>query len=326
MPDEVFLVTGASGCIGAWVLRRLHEEGIPFVAVDLSDDRRRLGMVLDEDPTGSGVFITADISVPGALNEMVQEHKVTHIVHLAALQIPACAANPTLGAQVNVGGTINVFETIRRMEGRVQGFCYASSVAAFNGGTDRRKGTTGPSESIPTTLYGNFKRAVESIATVYASDHGIGSVGLRPCVVYGPGRDQGLTSDVSQAMLAAAGGVRATVRFSGQTTLQYAGDVASITIAATRACGGQALCLDVGGSAVTMTEVVNVIEEIVPSSAGTISVTGSPLPFPSVYDPAPLDSLIGRVEYTSLRLGVESSIERFKALIERGALVPPTRH
>ena len=35
-------------------------------------------------------------------------------------------------------------------------------------------------------------------------EHGIGFIGLRPFIVYGLGRDQGMTSDPTKAMLAAA--------------------------------------------------------------------------------------------------------------------------
>lgn len=322
MPGEVFLVTGAAGCVGAWAISALHQQGVPFVAVDLTDDRRRLRMILDaEHPRG--VFVQADVSRPGALDQIVSDHQVTHIVHLAALQIPACAANPSLGAEVNVVGTINILETIRRTQGRIHGFSYASSVAVFNASTDRRVGTDGPSTSIPSTLYGAYKRTVEAVASIYSSDFGIGSIGLRPCVIYGLGRDQGLTSDVSNAMWAAATGVPSKVRFSGLTTFQYAEDVANIALLAARASGKQAACCDLGGSSSTVEEVVELIERSVPGAAGSITVTGSELPFPAIYDPAPLQVQIGPFSYEPLTSGVSKSIERFRTLHERGALGPP---
>jgi nucleoside-diphosphate-sugar epimerase len=39
---ERFLVTGALGCIGAWTVRSLAEEGTPVVAFDQAADTRRL--------------------------------------------------------------------------------------------------------------------------------------------------------------------------------------------------------------------------------------------------------------------------------------------
>ena len=322
MPGEVFLVTGAAGCVGAWAVRALHQQGSPFVAVDLIDDQRRLSMILEGDHP-RGVFLQADVSVPGALDQIVLDHDVTHIVHLAALQIPACAANPSLGSQVNVTGTINIFETIRRSEGGVRGFSYASSVAVFNSSTDRRAGTDGPSTAIPTTLYGAYKRTVEAVAAIYSTDFGIGSIGLRPCVIYGPGRDQGLTSDVSNAMWAAASGVPSTIRFSGPTTFQYAEDVANVAIAAARSSRDRAACCDLGGSSNSVEEVVELIEQTVPGAAKSITIAGSELPFPAIYDPAPLREHIGPFDYEPLASGVSKSIDRFKSLLERGIIGPP---
>src|SRR2546425_4677243 len=46
-----------------------------------------------------------------SLDAAVAGQGITHIIHLAALQVPACAADPPLGARVNVVGTLNAFET-----------------------------------------------------------------------------------------------------------------------------------------------------------------------------------------------------------------------
>ncbi|WP_369292632.1 NAD-dependent epimerase/dehydratase family protein [Sinorhizobium sp. 7-81] len=50
------------------------------------------------------------------------------------------------------------------------------------------------------TLYGVTKLAVEGIARVYAADCGVGSVGLRPYVVYGPGESSGISAGPSIAI------------------------------------------------------------------------------------------------------------------------------
>ena len=39
--DGPVLITGAGGCIGSWALALLLRAGVPVVAYDLSDDRRR---------------------------------------------------------------------------------------------------------------------------------------------------------------------------------------------------------------------------------------------------------------------------------------------
>jgi nucleoside-diphosphate-sugar epimerase len=44
-----YLVTGGMGCIGAWVLRRLRQRGEQVVSFDLSDDRKRLDLLMRRD-------------------------------------------------------------------------------------------------------------------------------------------------------------------------------------------------------------------------------------------------------------------------------------
>ena len=47
--SERFLVTGAYGCIGAWVVHELVRDGREAVTFDLSDEPRRLRLLLGDD-------------------------------------------------------------------------------------------------------------------------------------------------------------------------------------------------------------------------------------------------------------------------------------
>ncbi|MGH8875359.1 MAG: NAD-dependent epimerase/dehydratase family protein [Acidimicrobiia bacterium] len=324
MNDEAFLVTGASGCIGAWTVNLLQAEGVRTVALDVSDDRRRLGLLTDDaDPPGVS-FARGDITELGAVEAIIRAEGVTHVVHLAALQVPFCRADPVLGAQVNVVGTVNILEAVRRSEGRVRGLSYASSVAVFGPPEQYPDATaTDDAPPHPATLYGVYKQANEATAGIYAADYGVGSVGLRPCIVYGPGRDQGLTSDPSKAMLAAAAGLPAHIGFGGRSTFQYAPDVARVFVEAARAAPEGALVLNVGGPSATVAEVVSAIEKVAPTAAGAITIDEQQLPFPDRYDDSGLDTLLGGVPYRSMEAGVEETVHRFRDLLGRGLLSPP---
>jgi len=105
-------------------------------------------------------------------------------VHLAALQVPFCRADPPLGARVNVVGTVNVFEAASKR--KLSHVVYASSIAVFD--------AAGTLSGHPETQYGVYKRDNESTAAVFFAESGVSSIGLRPHTVYGVGRDQGLTS------------------------------------------------------------------------------------------------------------------------------------
>ncbi len=314
---ERFLVTGSAGCIGSWAMYLLAEEGVEVVGLDLATDHRRLRLLTDQ--AGSMRFLQGDITDTELVVDMVATENITHILHLAALQIPFCQADPVGGARVNVVGTVNVLEAARRSG--VAGLAYASSVAVYGPPKLYPDGVRDDSPLAPSTLYGVYKQANERSARVYAADYGVSSVCLRPCSVYGPGRDQGLTSAPTQAMVAAVAGRPYHIPFGGGTTFQYAGEVARLFIAAARSEAEGAHVYNMGGPSVTIAEVVSLIGALVPRAE--ISFGGPPLPLPDQYDGAGLDRLLGGVEYLSIEQGVASSISRFQELLARGLIEPP---
>lgn len=314
---ERFLVTGSAGCIGAWAMYLLSRQGVEVVGLDLSADHRRVRLLTDQP--GSMAFIQGDITDTEFVLGAVATEKITHILHLAALQIPFCQADPIGGSRVNVVGTVNVLEAARRS--KVAGLAYASSVAVYGPPELYPDGVDDGSPLAPSTLYGVYKQANERSAKVYAADYGVASVCLRPCSVYGPGRDQGLTSAPTQAMVAAAAGTPYHIPFGGASTFQHAGEVARLFIAAARAEVEGAHVYNLGGPSVSIGEVVSLISAEVPGCQ--ITHGNQPLPLPDHYDGAGLDRLLGGVEYLSMEDGVRSSISRFRELLSAGLIGPP---
>lgn len=312
MSDERFLVTGAGGCIGAWVIAQLVGEGTPAVAFDASDDDHRLRLLLDDAALAALPRVRGDITDLAGFERTVDEHGITHVIHLAALQVPFCRADPPLGARVNVVGTVHVFEAVARRAERMGPVVYASSVAAYDALEEGEQDAA--MQGIPSTLYGVFKRANEGTASVYAAEQGIRSVGLRPHTVYGPGRDQGLTSAPTVAMLAAAAGEDYTLPFGGRYQLQYAPDVAAAFVAAARSEPDGAELRDIGGPTVHTDEVIAAIGAAAPGV--TIDYEPVELPFPAdTGDHAPA---------TPLAAGVADAIGRFRVLLDRGLVARPS--
>ena len=299
MSGERFLVTGVLGCIGAWAATLLVRDGATVVGYDLGDDRHRLELIATPEAIDEITFVRGDVTDFDQIERTLREHEITHVVHLAALQVPFVKANPPLGAAVNVVGTVNVFEAARRHRLETP-IAYASTAAVYDQRGDRS----------PRTLYGVFKVANEGTAAVYAADEGLSSVGIRPFVVFGPGRDQGLTSGPTLAMEAAANGEPYRIAFGGRTELHYAPDVAWGFINAARSEPTGARAYDFPGSPVSIAEVVEAIEAEVPDAAGTITFDDVPLPFP---EQLPGERLEAHV--TPLDAAVRETIEHFRAAV-----------
>ena len=321
--DRTFLVTGALGFIGAWTVRALVGEGTPVVALDLATDRRRLRLVMADEELARVTFATADITDLAAVEAVLDEHRVTDVIHLAALQVPFCRADPPLGARVNVLGTVNVFEAVKRRSDRIGRIVYTSSIGMFDAADadPQSHRLAADATAHPTNHYGVYKQANEGTARVYWLEDGLSSVGIRPLTVYGPGRDQGLTSTPTKAILAAVLGRPYTISFGGRTSFQYAEDVADTLVLAARSRIDGAPVYNLRGNVAHMAEFVATIEAAVPEAAGTITFAERGLPFPEEIEAAGIAAL-GSVPVRPLEDGVRATVEIFRRHLETGVLVP----
>jgi nucleoside-diphosphate-sugar epimerase len=322
MTAERFLVTGALGCVGAWTVRALVREETPVVGFDLGTNTRRLAQILEPDELDDLTLIEGDITDLGAIERAIDEHGITNVIHLAALQVPFCRADPPRGAAVNVLGTVNVFEAVRRRGISGAPIAYASSLAAYSlADVDPLTGRLEEDAAqTPVNHYGVFKVANEGNARIFWADSGVASVGLRPATVYGVGRDQGMTSGPTVAIAAAVLGQPYEIAFGGATVFQYAADVAATLLLASRSEPVGARVFHLGGDTVAIDDWAAAIEEAVPGSAGLISVASTELPLPSVIAHESLASL-GSVPETPFREGIAESAEIYRRLAAEGRLV-----
>lgn len=309
-----YLVTGALGCIGAWVLKHLVARGARVVAGDLSTEPVRPRLIMGEDEIARVDWRVLDITDRAAVEALVKDTGVTRIVHLAGLQIPFCRANPSLGAAVNVTGTVNIFEAARAAG--VAGLAYASSLAALGPATDYDTWPL-PDDAVPLprTLYGAYKVANENTARVYAADWGVGSVGLRPAVVYGVGRDQGVTADFAKAVLASVAGRPFHIRTGGMIPMQWASDVAEMFIGCAEAGGEMARVCNLRNDVITVEDFVAVLKAVVPGAEVTFDE--GDFPFPADLGDAGLREVLGKVPHTPLGEALAQDAVLFGELLQK---------
>lgn len=316
-----YLITGANGCIGAWIVKNLVEAGNPPVVFDRDPDPRRIRMLLSAEQMGALRTVEGDVTSLDALEAAVSAHRITHIIHLAALQVPACAANPPVGGWVNVVGTLNIFEAARRHRGQVQHITYASSAAVF--GPEEFYGSSHVAEGgslSPSTHYGVFKQCNEGNARVFYESDGISSCGLRPWAVYGPGRDQGITSGPTKAIKAAALGRPYTIRFNGGLDLQYVDDTARIFLRCAEAGLRGARVYTLRGSVVQISEFVKTLEAAFPRARGLVRTEGKQLPIAYDLDDSALVADLGEPPRTALEAGIGATWAVFERLRSEGRL------
>jgi len=302
---ERFLVTGANGCIGAWVVKQLLEQGAEVTAFDLKADEHR-HLLINNGVMPKANWAFGDLTVAEDVEKAMAG--ATHVVHLAALQVPFCRANPALGANVNVVGTVNIFEAAKKLG--VNNISHASSIAVFGLAADYPdEKLAHDAPRLPTTLYGVYKTAAEDVAKVYWNEYGIRSVGLRPHTVFGPGRDQGMTSQPSVAIEKAVLKEKFHVEYGGVLDFQYAPDVAAAFILAARANLDGAPVVNINGHTVGVSDFVEIVKTV--SGFKDLSYGTTQLPVVYSADSQPWINLASPPPLTKLEEAISNSIQIF---------------
>lgn len=312
-----YLVTGSLGCLGAWTLYHLAKAGKRAISFDLSENRHRLDLLLRPAEQQAITFVRGDITDYAQVLKVMRAEQISHIVHLAALQIPFCKANPIQGAQVNVVGTVNIFEAAREVG--IGHLAYASSIAVYGPADAYPPGPVAADAPLdPRTLYGVYKQANEGTARTYWQDHRLSSTAMRPYTVYGVGRDQGLTSEPTKAMLAAAAGKPFQISFGGKMQFHFASDVALQFIEAAETPLGGAHVFNLGLAPTPVSTVVEIIGAVRPGAQITCGEVR--LPFPAEAASGDYKRYLPGVSETPLKEGVRHTIEHFERCLADGRL------
>src|SRR6185436_14514039 len=181
------LVTGGLGVNGAVTARLMAQDGIRPVLMDNRMDLTLMGDIKDYVD-----IVIGDICDRATLEKAVDDFKITHIAHLAALMPEPAEADPRLGVKVGVDGTINVLEVARAKN--IKRVVFTSSKAAYGEiAGDYAPPTCKPVREdhprVPADLYGSIKVCCEELGRYYRETYGIEFIALRFVSIYGPGKE-----------------------------------------------------------------------------------------------------------------------------------------
>ena len=314
--DGRVLVTGAGGCIGSWALTLLTRAGVPVSAFDLSEDTRRPSLLMSDAELSRIQWLSGDIADLEAVferraNQRCARHHPSRRIAGAVLQ------GGSRGRRQGQRGRDR-----KRIRSGAQAWNQAYRIRELDRGTwsDREPFASGSGQSHDTlpTLYGAYKHCNEQTAKVYSQDWGVHSVGLRPGVVYGVGRDQGLTSKTTVAILAAAANNPYTIPFRGPISWLHAGEVASAFIRAVAKERSGAPVFDINGVSTTVERSLEVLKKVAPTMQ--VSWSGDALPFPMDLSDEPVHAYLGDYGSVPLETGIRSTYEAFQALLAKGLI------
>ena len=247
------IIFGGCGFLGSWIVKSFLLKGYNVSIFDLKIQKELLSYVIGKD-INKIKFIQGDITNYDQVQEATS--KMDHVINLAGLMTPDCSFNPILGAKVNVLGSINVFEALKK--NNIKFLVYASSAGVFG-----QKDKYNP---FPETHYGAYKLAVEGVARAYFNEANISSVGIRPYVIYGPGREIGGTAGVTLACKAAKQGYNYTINFSGKAGFVFVEDVTNLVERLIDKAPIGALTMNINGITTSVENFVSIIKKIIPDA------------------------------------------------------------
>ena len=181
------LITGGMGVNGAVTGRLMVKEGLRPVLLD-----NRMDLSLIRDIKDQVDCVEADVCDQRALEKIVDDYRVTHIAHLAALMPEPAEANPRLGIRVGVDGTANILEVARAKN--IKRVVFTSSKAVYGEilgeyAPPTCKPVREDHSQHPADLYGTIKVCCEEVGKYYREMYGIEFIALRYVSIYGPGKE-----------------------------------------------------------------------------------------------------------------------------------------
>jgi CDP-glucose 4,6-dehydratase len=127
--DRPTLVTGATGLVGGWLVRRLIALGADVTC--LVRDWMPQSEVVRSGLVESTKVVRGDVCDQALLERVLGEYEIDTVIHLAAQTIVGIAnRNPVSTFQTNIGGTWALLEACRRSP-RVKQIVLASSDKAY---------------------------------------------------------------------------------------------------------------------------------------------------------------------------------------------------
>ena len=287
------LIFGGCGFLGSWITKALLKKNLKITIFDLRIKTDLLKNLIGNDLNKIN-FIEGDISDYEQVLKATED--MNYILNLAGLMTPDCSSNPSLGAEVNVKGSINVFEAIKK--NNIKFLIYTSSGGVY-GNEDKYN-------PFPETHYGAFKLAVEGMARAYFNESLISSVGLRPFVIYGPGREIGGTAGVTLACKAAKQNFEYTVGFSGKVGFVYVEDVTNLVERLIDKAPVGAITMNINGITTSVENFVSIIKKNIPDAK--VKFSGKPLSVVEEILGGEPSKTFKDFKYTSLDNGINKTI------------------
>lgn len=182
------LITGFSGFVGRHLASYLCSQG--YRVIGTAYGPADAGRVVGHATVAGAEVREVNLLDRAALEQVIEYAQPSHIYHLAAQShVPTSRQDPLGTWQVNVLGTLNLLEAVRRlkMDCRILSVCTSDAYGIASPRELRRREAC---PLRPRNPYASSKVAQEVLCRQYALDPGLDVVIVRPFSHTGPGQAQ----------------------------------------------------------------------------------------------------------------------------------------
>ncbi|MBS3122411.1 SDR family NAD(P)-dependent oxidoreductase [Candidatus Woesearchaeota archaeon] len=317
---KVFL-TGGAGFIGAYIAKKLIEEGDEVIIYDnfsnyISPLISRYNKYLEYRLSwlkNRVTIVKGDIRHKGLLSATLKKYQPKIVVHLAAVPIATISDQLSEDAtEVNLNGTINVIEAIKDMD-FVKRFVYTSSSMIY--GDFQYVPADEEHPKNPKGVYGATKLSGEIITKSFCSMYKKEYVIIRPSAVYGP---TDANKRVSQIFVEEALSGKPLVLNNGGTSkldFSYVEDVADGFILAIKSPNAKDQTFNITrGEGRSLKEFAEIVKQFIPDIIIDYKNVGDDENRPNrgTLDISKAKKLLGYEPKYSIEKGIEKYMEFFR--------------
>ena len=265
-----YLVTGGCGFIGSHILRQLKRQGHNPIAYDLYTTKTSIEQVLTPEERSEITVIQGGLDSKENLIRVCQENKVDVIIHMAGVLGDIAEKQPEEAVKVNILGTINIFEAA--IACGIKRVVWASSQSAF--ATEEFYRDLYHTELVandvvlkPSLVYGETKVFNEFLGEWYYKNHGLETIGLRYCMVFGIARMRGNGQFATELINKPAAGEKGCVNY-GETApcWIYVEDAARAAVLASQCPNPKTRNFTIGGEIRSLADMRDYITTLLPDA------------------------------------------------------------
>lgn len=208
------LITGCEGFIGSHLADLLLEKGLEVYAMVYSD-AKNIDHLKDKI-----VILSCDMNDDGRVEEVVREAMPEYIFHLAAQSFVTVSwEDPKLTLRTNILGTLNLLESVRKMETDPLIEIVGSS-AVYGPRSEDELPMREETDFRPTSFYAVSKVGEEMLGYLYAKVYGMGVIRVRPFNMTGPRKTEDACSDFTKGLVEIEKGLRDVLEVGNLDTVR----------------------------------------------------------------------------------------------------------